>query len=92
MQVGQQHNAIDKTSISRVSQSLESIKRTLMAFESFVAYELTIVEDDGSHTRLDKSSWLLAEPKVQKLKNQIQVHKADLCLESRLFTQYCLFL
>ena len=63
-----------------------------MTFERFVAYKLTIVEDDGNHTRLDKSSCLLAEPKVKELKNQIQVNKADLCLASSLFTQYCRFL
>ena len=91
-EVLRQHKAIEESSVGRVSQSLDNIKRTLMTFESFVAYELTVVEDNDNHTRLDKSSWLLAEPKVKKLKNQIQVDKADLCLASSLFTQYCLFL
>ena len=60
----QQHKAIDKASIGRVSPFSENIKRNLVTFESLVAYELTTVEDEGNHTRLDKSSWLLAEPKV----------------------------
>lgn len=91
-EVLQQHRAIEGSSVGHVSKSLDNIKQTLASFESVVTYELTVVAGSDNHLRLDKSSWLLAEPRVERLKNQIQVDKADLCLAWCLLTQYYLFL
>ena len=84
----QQHTSINGSSSDRVCQSLERIKQTLSSYEKVISYDLTIIEGVGNHSRLDKSMWLQIEPKVKRLKSQVQTDKADLCLAWSLLTQY----
>ncbi len=84
----QEHYGIaDKAPLSRVCGSLEKIQETLSAFEHLISYQLTTVARDSSHLRLDRSEWVRAEPKVQRLRDKIRADKGDLCLALTLLTK-----
>lgn len=61
-----------------LSSALEHVKETLLALESLIAYELTTVDSTNGHTKIDWSSWLRAEPKVQKIKDDIHIDRVRL--------------
>lgn len=61
-----------------LSSALEHVKQTLLALESLVAYELTTVDSTNGRIKIDWSSWLRAEPKVQKLKDDIHIDRVRL--------------
>lgn len=61
-----------------LSSALKHVKETLLALESLIAYELTTVDSTNGHIKMDWSSWLRAEPKVQKLKNDIHTDRIRL--------------
>ena len=82
-----QYNRSDAAPYSQLSASLEKAKQTLLRLEQLVSYELTVVEDDDFHLRLDRSVWLLAEPKFRAMKDQIRDDKTALYRGLALLTQ-----
>ena len=84
----QEHSRMtNNTSLDRVRESLGKVKKTLSALEYLVSYELTVVERDGSHLRLDRSMWLRVENKIRSLRKEIHANKSDLCLSLTLLTK-----
>ena len=77
----------DKAPLDHVCESLGKVKKTLSTFEYLVSYELTVVERDGSHLRLDRSAWLRVENKIKRLRKEIRANKGDLCLSLTLLTK-----
>ncbi len=82
-----QYNRSDAAPYSQLSVILEKVKQTLLRLEQLVSYELTETEGDDLHVRLDKSSWLLAEPKFRAIKDQIRDDKTALYRGLALLTQ-----
>lgn len=82
-----QYNTSDAAPYSQLSVSLEKVKRTLLELEQLFSYEFTVVDGDGLHLRLDKSGWLLAEPKFRAIKDQIRDDKTALYRGLALLTQ-----
>ena len=77
----QEHSGMtDKAPLDHVCKSLGKVKTTLSTLEYLVSYELTVVERDGGHLRLDRSVWLRVENKVRRLREEIRANKGDLCL------------
>ena len=84
----QQHSQMtDKASLDHVCESLGKVKKTLSILEYLVSYELTVVERDGSHLRLDRSAWLRVENRIRRLREEIRANKGDLCLSLTLLTK-----
>ena len=84
----QEHSRMtNKAPLDRVCESLGNLKKTLSALEYLVSYELTVVERDGSHLRLDRSVWLRVENKIRRLRKEIRANKSDLCLSLTLLTK-----
>ena len=84
----QEHSRMtNNTPLDRVRESLGKVKKTLSALEYLVSYELTVVERDGSHLRLDRSVWLRVENKIRRLRKEIRANKSDLCLSLTLLTK-----
>ena len=82
-----QYNTGDAAPYSQLSVSLEKVKQTLLRLEQLVSYELTVIVGDDHHLRLDKSVWLLAEPKFRAIKDQIRDDKTALYRGLALLTQ-----
>ena len=82
-----QYNTADAAPYGRLSVSLDKVKRTLLKLEQLFSYELTVVEGGDLHLRLDKSAWLLAEPKFRAIKDQIRDDKTDLYRGLSVLTQ-----
>ena len=59
-------------------RGLTRAKETLLELDSLIAYQMTTVHGTDSHLRLDRSTWLRAEPHVQRLKDQIRSDRVDL--------------
>ena len=59
-------------------RALEKSKSTLSSFERLVSYQLTTVDGKENHARLDRSAWLRAEKKVQRVMNDIREDKINL--------------
>lgn len=53
-------------------RALEHTKKTLLALESLIAYELTTMDSRNGRTKVDWISWLRLEPKVKHLKEEIR--------------------
>ena len=84
----QEHSRMtNKAPLDCVRESLEKLKKTLSILENLVSYELTVVERDGSHVRLDRSVWLRVESKIKELRKEIRADKSDLCLSLTLLTK-----
>ena len=81
------YNTSDAAPYRQLSVSLDKVKRTLLKLEQLFSYELTVVEGDDLHLRLDKSAWLLAEPKFRAIKDQIRDDKTALYRGLALLTQ-----
>ena len=81
------YNTSDAAPYDQLSVSLDKVKRTLLKLEQLFSYELTVVEGDDFHLRLDKSAWLLAEPKFRAIKDQIRDDKTALYRGLALLTQ-----
>ena len=77
----------EKAPLDRVCESLGKVKKTLSTLENLVSYELTVVERDSSHLRLDRSVWLRVENKIRRLREEIRANKGDLCLSLTLLTK-----
>ncbi len=82
-----QYNTSNAAPYSQLSVSLEKVKQTLLRLEQLFSYELTVIEGDDLHLRLDKSVWLLAEPKFRAIKDQIRDDKTALYRALALLTQ-----
>lgn len=82
-----QYNTSDAAPYSQLIVSLEKAKQTLLRLEQLFSYELTVIEGDDLHLRLDKSVWLLAEPKFRAIKSQIRDDKTALYRGLALLTQ-----
>lgn len=82
-----QYNTSDAAPYSLVGVSLDRLKRTLLKLEHLFSYELTVVDGNDLHLRLDKSAWLLAEPKFYAIKDQIRDDKTALYRGLALLTQ-----
>ena len=82
-----QYNTSDAAPYSQVAVSLDRLKRTLLKLEHLFSYELTVVDGDDLHLRLDKSAWLRAEPKFRAIKDQIRDDKTALYRGLALLTQ-----
>ena len=82
-----QYNTGDAAPYCQLSASLEKVKQTLLRLEQLVSYDLTVVVGDDHHLRLDKSVWLLAEPKFRAIKDQIRDDKTALYRGLALLTQ-----
>ena len=82
-----QYNTSDAAPYSQLSVSLDKVKRTLLKLEQLFSYELTVVEGDDLHLRLDKSAWLQAEPKFCAIKDQIRNDKTALYRGLAVLTQ-----
>ena len=82
-----QYNTSDAAPYSQLIVSLEKAKQTLLKLEQLFSYELTVIEGDNLHLRLDKSVWLLAEPKFRAIKSQIRDDKTALYRGLALLTQ-----
>lgn len=61
-----------------LSSALKHAKETLLALKSLIAYELTTVDSTNGHIKMDWSSWLRAEAKAQKLKDDIHTDRVRL--------------
>ena len=84
----QEHSQMtDEAPLNHVSESLGKVKKTLSTLEYLVSYELTAVERDGIHLRLDRSVWLRVESKIRRLRREIRANKGDLCLALTLLTK-----
>lgn len=83
------YDTSDAAPYGQLSVSLDKVKRTLLKLEQLFSYELTVVEGEGDdlHLRLDKSAWLLAEPKFRAIKDQIRDDKTALYRGLALLTQ-----
>ena len=77
----------DQAPLDHVRESLANVRKTLSTLENLVSYELTVVERDGSHLRLDRSAWLRIEDKIRRLRKEIRANKGDLCLSLTLLTK-----
>ena len=77
----------DKALLDQVCESLGKVKKTLSTLEYLVSYELTVVERDGSHPRLDRPAWLRVENKIRRLRKEIRANKGDLSLSLTLLTK-----
>lgn len=82
-----QYSTSDAAPYSQVGVSLDRLKRTLLKLEHLFSYELTTVNGDDLHLRLDKSAWLLAEPKFCAIKNEIRDDKTALYRGLAVLTQ-----
>ena len=54
-----------------LKMAFEQTKTTILAVESFVAYDLTVITSDGT-LRIDKSRWIRAKEKVKILKKSMK--------------------
>ena len=81
------YHTSDAAPYRQLSVSLDKVKRTLLKLEQLFSYELTVVEGDDLHLRLDKSAWLLAEPKFRAIKDQIRDDKTALYRGLAVLTQ-----
>ncbi len=71
-----------------LSCALERAKRTLLALESLIAYELTIVDSRNGETKIDWLSWLRAESKVKRLKEDVRTDRVRLSSGLSLLVSY----
>ncbi len=69
-----------------LTSALEHIKRTLLALESLIAYELTIIDSRDGRSRLDWIAWLRVESKVARLKDDIRTDRIRLSSALSLLT------
>ena len=85
------HSRISETDAPpSVTSALERVKATLLRLESLIAYELTTPSGNNG-PRLDRSVWLRAESKVQKLKDDIRADRVALASALSLLTSYVHF-
>ena len=82
-----QYDTSDTAPYSQLGACLEKAKRTLLKLDQLLSYELTVFEGDDLHLRLDKSVWLLAEPKFRVIKDQIRDDKTALYRGLAVLTQ-----
>ena len=71
-----------------LSWALERAKRTLLALESLIAYELTTVDSRNGETKIDWDSWLQAESKVKRLNEDVRTDRVRLSLGLNLLASY----
>ena len=71
-----------------LSCALERTKRTILALESLIAYELTIVDSRNGETKIDWLSWRRAESKVKRLKEDVRTDRVRLSLALSLSASY----
>ncbi len=69
-----------------LTSALKYIKRTLLALESLIAYELTIIDSRDGRSRLDWIAWLRVESKVARLKDDIRTDRIRLSSALSLLT------
>ena len=69
-----------------LTSALIYIKRTLLALESLIAYELTIVDSRDGIPRLDRIAWLRVESKATRLKDDIRTDRVRLSTALSLLT------
>ena len=89
------HQAESTQEDSRPMQSHTSLawalvhaKQTLLALESLIAYELTTVDSRNGQAKIDRISWLRAESKVKKLKDDISTDRVRLSTALSLLASY----
>lgn len=83
-----QHSRISETdALPSVISALKRVKATLLRLESLIAYELTTPSGSNGR-RLDRSVWLRAESKVQKLKDDIRADRVALAPALSLLNLY----
>ena len=59
--------------------ALKRLKQTLLALESLISYELTVVTSNSNNTlRIDRSKWLRANSKIQDIIARIRAEKLSL--------------
>ena len=81
-------NFTPPTSLNR---ALEKSRQTLADLETLVSYELTSIKGKRNEAGLDKSAWLRAEPKAQKLKDEIRNNNMWLASALSLLATYVSF-
>ena len=59
---------------------IERTRKTLLAVDCLIAYDITVTDTKGTSNRIDKSRWLRKETKIEELKNQMRVNRVDLAL------------
>ena len=65
--------------------TLNRVKSSLLHLESYISYQLTIVNADGESNRLDKSVYLRAEHRLQEFKDEILTSRIALAAALSLF-------
>ena len=66
------------SSHTSLTSALEHAKATLLALESLIVYELTIVDSLNGRTKIDWIMWLRVESKVKSLTDDIRTDRVRL--------------
>ena len=66
--------------------ALEHAKKTLLALESLIAYQLITVDSRNGRVKIDRLSWLRAESQVKSLKDDIRTDRVRLSTALSLLT------
>ena len=74
------------SSYASLTSALEHAKKTLVALELLVVYELTTVSSRDGRTRIDWMSWVRVESKVKRLKKDIRTDRVRLSSAMSLLT------
>ena len=74
------------SSYASLTSALEHAKKTLVALESLIVYELTTVNSRDGRTRIDWMSWLRVESKVKRLEKDIRTDRVRLSSAMSLLT------
>lgn len=82
------HSQTSETdALPSVTSALKRTTATLLRLETLIAYELTTPSGDNE-SRLDRSVWLQAESRVQKLKDDIRADRVALASALGLLASY----
>ena len=71
----------ENQSVSNLADTLAQTKMIALEVDKFIAYELTVVSDDGHNTRVDRSKFLRSDTKIQELKTRMQSNKSSLSIQ-----------
>ncbi len=66
--------------------AIERTRKTMLAVEGLIAYDLTVKDSKSVYTRIDKSRWLRRETKIRELEDQMRFDRIDLSLGLSLLT------
>ena len=72
-------------------RALRKSRKTLAELESLVSYELTSIKGKRNQAELDRSVWLRAEHKAQRLKGEIRDDSVRLASNLSLLASYVCF-